>query len=74
MTPEERESLAAALGSAHRERSPSGEIRWHRAFFDLPEEDREAAFDDAAALRVIEAGMDEEGLSSTARAVLARLP
>ena len=73
MTPEERESLVAAVTTAHRERGPRGEIRGHRAFYDLDEAGRVEAFDETARQRALEAALDARGLSSTARAVLARI-
>ncbi len=73
MTPEERESLVAAVTSAHRERGPHGEIRSHRAFHDLDEADRVTACDETLRVRAVEAASDPAGLSSTARAVLARI-
>lgn len=73
MTPEERASLVAAVTTAHRERSPRGEIRGHRAFYDLDEAGRAEAFDETLRVRTLEAASDPGGLTSTARAVLARL-
>ena len=74
MTPEERESLVAAVTSAHRDRGPRGEIRGHRAFYDLDDAGRREAFDATLRVRTIETAADPRGLSSTARAVLARIP
>ena len=74
MTPEEeRESLIAAVMTAHRERSVRGEIQSHRAFHDLDEAGRAEAFDATLRARKIEAATDGRGLSTTARAVLARI-
>ena len=73
MTPEEREALVAAVTTAHRERGPRGEIRGHRAFYDLDDAGRVEAFDETARQRALEAALDAQGLSSTARAILARL-
>jgi hypothetical protein len=73
VTPEEREALVAAVTTAHRARAPRGEIRPHRAFFDLDEAGRAEAFEDTLRLRALEAAADPGGLSSTARAVLARI-
>lgn len=73
MTPEERESLVAAVTSAHRERGPHGEIRSHRAFHDLDEAGRAEAFEETLRVRAIEAAAVPSGLSTTARAVLARI-
>lgn len=73
MTPEERESLVAAVTSAHRERDVRGEIKAHRAWHDLDDAGREEAFDETLRVRKVEAASDARGLSTTARAVLARI-
>ena len=73
MTPEERESLVAAVTTAHRERGVRGEIKSHRAWHDLDEAGRTEAFDETMRTRKIEAASDARGLSTTARAVLARI-
>lgn len=72
-TREERDALIEALSGAHRARTPLGEIRPHPAFFDLDEAGREEAFAVARRLRRLEAALDPEGLSTTARAVLSRI-
>lgn len=72
-TPAEREALIEAVVTAHRPRDPHGEIRPSAAFFDLDEEGRRAAFDAALEARAMEAALDPQGLSTTARAVLARI-
>ena len=73
MTPAARTELLAQVGSAHRERGPHGAILPHRAWFDLDEPGRQEAFEDALLLRALEAALDPAGLSTTARAVLARI-
>ena len=73
MTPEERESLIAAVTTAHRQRGARGEIQSHRAFHDLDEAGRAEAFDETLRARKIEAATDGRGLSTTARAVLSRI-
>jgi hypothetical protein len=73
VTPEERESLIAAVTSAHRERGPHGEIRSHRAFHDLDEAGRAEAFEETVRVRAMEAAANPAGLSTTARAVLSRI-
>lgn len=70
---EERESLIAAVTTAHRERGVRGEIKSHRAFHDLDDAGRAEAFDETLRARKIEAATDARGLSTTARAVLARI-
>jgi hypothetical protein len=73
VTPEERGSLIAAVTTAHRERGTRGEIKSHRAWHDLDESGRTEAFDETLRARKIEAATDARGLSTTARAVLARI-
>jgi len=70
---DDREELVEALASAHRARSPVGEVRPHPAFFDLDESGRLQAFELALALRDMESALDPESLSTTARAVLSRI-
>jgi len=70
---DEREALIEALSGAYRARSPLGDIRPHPAFFDLDEAGREEAFEVARRLRRMESALDPDGLSTTARAVLARI-
>jgi hypothetical protein len=69
----DREALIEAVAGAFRPRDPFGEVRGHPAFYDLDEEGRAEAFEAARALRAMEAALDPEGLSTTARAVLARI-
>jgi hypothetical protein len=70
---EEREERIEAAASAWRPRDPLGQIRPHPAWADLDEEGRKEAFERAARMRALEAALDEEGLSATARAVLSRI-
>jgi hypothetical protein len=74
MTDEEREEelLIEQVAGARRP-IPRDELRYHPAFHDLGEAGRLRAFELALALRPIEAALDPDGLSSTARAVLARI-
>jgi hypothetical protein len=67
------EALIEAVAGAYRERGPRGEVRPHPAWHDLDAAGREAAWAAAATSRALEAALDPEGLSSTARAVLARI-
>ena len=69
----DREALIEALAGAYRARDPHGAITSHPAFHDLDDEGRIEAFEMAQRLRVLEAALDPEGLSTTARAVLARI-
>lgn len=70
MTPEEQ-LLVEQVTSAHRELGADGTIRAHRAWFDLDDAGRIAAFDATLELRKLEAALDGE--SSTVRAVMSRL-
>ena len=55
-------------------RPPSiDELRYHPAWHDLSPDGRARAHDLASALRPLEAALDPDGLSTTARAVLARI-
>ena len=49
------------------------ELRYHPHWHDLDGAGRERAFARARALRTLEAALDADGLSTTARAVLARI-
>ena len=68
-----RAILIEAATTAWRPQSPSGELRSHPAWSDLDPAGRLEAYETTRALRRLEAARDPEGLSSTARAVLARL-
>ena len=79
-TPNDRDEIEALIEAAAGAFRPIGaignigETRAHPAFYDLDESGREAAFEAAFVNRLVEASLDPEGLSSTAKAVLARLP
>jgi hypothetical protein len=73
-TPEDRERLVEAVVSAHRERDALGRIIPSAAFFDLDDGDRRAAFEETLRARSLEAAIDPAGLSTTAKAILSRLP
>lgn len=68
----DEEALIEQVAGAHRPRSRD-ELRYHPAWHDLGEAARERAYGIARAMRPLEAALDGEGLSSTARAVLARI-
>jgi hypothetical protein len=71
---DDRESLIEQAASAFRDRDPrDGRIRPHPAWLDLDEAGRQEAFDVATGQRALEAALDPAGLSTTARAVLARI-
>jgi hypothetical protein len=73
MTPREREALVEAAATAYRTRKPDGSIGAHHAWYDLDEAGRFEAFDAAVVLRRMEAAIDSQGLSTTAKAVLERI-
>jgi hypothetical protein len=71
--PRARQILVEAAAGAWRPRRPGGGIGSHPAWHDLDAAGREEAFQAARSARRLEAALDAEGLSSTARAVLARV-
>jgi len=74
MTAEEEDLLVEQVAGAHRTPPrPFDDLVYHPAWHDLGPAARERAFDRALALRVAEAALDPEGLSTTAHAVLARI-
>jgi hypothetical protein len=66
------ELLIEQVASAYRP-VPRDELRYHPRWHDLGAAGRERAFARARALRALEAALDPDGLSTTARAVLARI-
>ncbi len=70
--PEDEQRLIEAVTTAWRP-SRIDEIGSHPAWWDLDEAGRVAAFDATRVLRGLEANLDPDGLSTTARAVLARI-
>lgn len=74
MTPnDERERLIEAAAGAWRPRSRRGRVGPHPAYADLDADGREEAFEVATQMRRLEAAIDPEGLSTTARGVLERI-
>lgn len=67
------ELLIEQVVSAWRPRDRDGGLQAHPAWHDLPEDLREEAARAARRQRRIEAALDPEGLSTTAKAVLARI-
>lgn len=68
-----RDDFIEAAATAFRARNPDGSIRPSGAWHDLDATERTEAHDAAAAARTLEAALDPGGLSTTARAVLARI-
>jgi len=69
----DRDILIERVAGAWRGRNADGELQAHAAWHDLDDSGRLAAYSAAFALRQIEAALDKEGLSTTARAVLAAI-
>lgn len=65
--------LIEQVVGAFRERDPDGRIKASPAWHDLEAADRDAAFEATVLQRSLESALDAEGLSSTAKAVLARI-
>ncbi len=72
-TPAEREALVETVAGAYRPRDPLGAVRAHPAWRDLDASGREEAFELGGRRRALEAALDPEGLSTTGKAVLARI-
>lgn len=68
----DEEALVEQVAGAWRPRARD-ELRYHPAWHDLDEAARVRAHDLARELRKLECALDADGLSTTARAVLARL-
>jgi hypothetical protein len=73
MTDEEHRALIEQVAAAWRPRTVDGSIRAHPAWHDLDEASRREAFALATATRRLEAALDPDGLSTTAKVVLARI-
>jgi hypothetical protein len=67
------ESLVSAATGAWRARDAEGRLVADAAWMDLDADGRREAFEATVELRRLEAALDAEGLSSTAKAVLARI-
>jgi hypothetical protein len=68
----EREALVEEAAGAWRQ-AGRGEVRSHPAWADLDTPGRLEVYEITRVLRRLEAALDSDGLSTTARAVLARL-
>jgi hypothetical protein len=71
--PRTRELLVEQSAAAWRPVRPDGGVGSLPAWHDLDEAGRREAFEAARRSRLLEAALDPEGLSTTARAVLARI-
>ncbi|WP_394841287.1 hypothetical protein LZC95_29980 [Pendulispora brunnea] len=67
------ELLIEAVTTARRTKDRDGTLRFHPAWHDLDEAGRLEAFQRTCELRVLESHLDPRGLSTTAKAVLARI-
>lgn len=74
MTHDDEDLLIEQVAGAWRPAPSDDTLTYHKAWHDLGEAARVKAFDRARALRTAEAALDPDGLSTTARAVLARIP
>ena len=72
MTREEAELLIEQVAGAYRPPSHDA-LAYHAAWHDLDAAGRARAFELARALRPLEAALDPDGLSTTARSVLSRI-
>lgn len=70
---DDREVLIERVVGAFRERGLRGRIASEPAHSDLDEAGRVEAFEATLRQRALERALDPEGLSTTARAVLARI-
>jgi hypothetical protein len=73
MKPEDRQVLIERVVGAHRATDPFERLKPEPAFYDLDDTGRREAYTLAVKTRLLEAALDDEGLSSTGRAVLARI-
>jgi hypothetical protein len=69
---DDEELLIEQVASAYRP-VPRDELRYHPRWYDLGAVGRDRAFGRARALRALESAIDPDGLSTTVRAVLARI-
>ena len=70
---DEAEALLAAASTAWRPDDPSGGIAFHPAWQDLDAAGREKVYELIRSMRALEARSDAAGLSTTAKAVLAKI-
>lgn len=67
------ETLVAQVTSAHRGRDLDGRVKGSPAWHDLDADGRREAFEATVLSRTLESAIDADGMSTTARAVLARI-
>lgn len=70
---DDRDLLIELLTSAWRPTDRDGGPAFHPGWYDLAPADRRVAHDETTKQRALEAALDPDGLSSTARRVLARI-
>jgi len=70
----ESETLVEEVLAAWRPRDAKGRLKFHPSWHDLDESGRRLAFEATLVLRRMEAALDPDGLSTTAHAVLSRIP
>jgi hypothetical protein len=73
MNGDELDLLIESTAGAWREHDVNGRALPPPAWWDLPPDGREAAFEAQAATRELERAIDPHGLSGTVRAVMERL-
>lgn len=75
MTDDEEALLVEQVASAYRPPARAhDDLRYHPAWHDLSPAARERAYARGRALRALESALDPDGMSATARAILARIP
>ena len=74
MMPDQVDELLEAATGAYREVDPHGRLRPAPSWWDLAPRDREQLHHRQLTARAMERAIDEQGRTSTVRAVLARLP
>ena len=72
-TPDHDDLLEQVTGAWRPIDVRTGGVRAHPAFYDLDDTGRQQAHRATSELRSMEAALDPDGLSTTARAVLARI-
>lgn len=73
MSEREEQALIESATTAWRPRSRDGGLSAHPAWHDLDENGRRQAYEATLELRAMEAALNPDGLSTTARAVLQRI-